>query len=387
MTSAWFGQVKAWPVSEVAARLGLPVETRGTDVSFPCPACRKARRHAKGADRRLAAKVVHGGAGWWCEPCGERGDAVELAALVVTGKAKPGPAEWLEVRRECAALGLCAADPTDTRGRPARRYVPPPPEAWLTEKAPKRAPSAEVSALWGACERLDAAPAWDDGGRWCGDARAYLSARGFDVPRLAALDVARILPPEERHAWPEWWPASWSRTWRVAVPLYAPGGELVALQARAVVPEDRKTTNPKGASIGGAFFADAGGLEVLRRKWRGPSVALVEGLTDFLAAAQLAAGIEAARRPAVLGLVAGSAKSLSSLSPWVGCRLVVLTDNDATGDRYAGEVTAALPGVRGVRVRLKPLGGKRADLSDYLKRHPADAVAALTGQEGGTHGG
>jgi predicted RNA-binding Zn-ribbon protein involved in translation (DUF1610 family) len=377
-------QVKAWPVAEVAARFGLPVARRGVDVSFPCPACGKQLRHTRGgADKRQAARVMGAGAEWWCEPCKmksgrKKADAVELAAFVVTGKAKPFGAEWLEVRRECAARGLCEPPPADTKPLVARaRYVPPPPAP--KHEAPKPPPPDEVKALWGACERLEAVPAWDTNGRWCGDVRAYLAARGYDVPRLAALDAARVLPPEKRHAWPGWWPGSWSRTWRLAVPLYGPGGELVALQARAVVEADRKTTNPRGASISGTFFADAGGLEVLRGTWRGPSVALVEGLTDFLAAAQLAADLEPSRRPAVLGLVAGSARALGALTPWRGWRLVVLTDNDEAGDRYAAEVREALPGARGHRVRLPPLvKGQRADLADYLKHAPAKALEALT---------
>lgn len=394
MTSAWFAQVKAWPVAQVAARFGLPVLERGADASFPCPVCRKVVRHSKGLGAAAleraprAAKVVHGGAGWWCEPCGATGDAAALAAALVAGAVKPATAEgWAEVRRECAALGLCEADSSDPRAPTARRYEPPAPELRASVEL-ERLPAAEVAALWGACSRLEAVPGWDDGS-WCGAAREYLAGRGLEVATLAAIDAARILPPVARHAWPSWWPSSWVRSWRVAVPLYGAGGELVALQARAIEPADPKTRNPLGAGVvTGTFFADAGGLEVLRGTWAGPSVAVVEGLTDFLAAAQLAAGLEAHRRPAVLGIVAGSARALAGVKLTALCRLVVLTDNDDTGERYFREVAAALPRLEGFRVRLKPLDGKRADLGDYLKHHPALAVAALThGAKGGAHGG
>lgn len=381
----WFAQVKAWSVAEVAARFGRPVQRRGLDVSFPCPACGKERRHTKGPDQRAAAKVGNEG-GWWCEPCGARGDAVNLAAVCVTGRLKPAsPEGWREVRRECAALGLCEADPRDATAPTGRKYEPPPLELRV-EQAPARAPTAEVLALWGVAERLDAVPSWDDGGRWCGDAQTFLAARGFDVSRLASLDVARILPTEGRHAWPGWWPASWSTSWRLAVPLYGLGAELVGLQARAIDGADLKTMNPKGVSIRGGFFADDGGLEVLRGTWSGGAVVLVEGLTDFLTAAQLAADLEPNRRPAVLGLVAGSAQALATMKLEASCRLVVMTDNDATGEKYFEQVKKALPGLSGVRVRLLPLGDKRADLNDYLRKNPADAAAVLAlGLEGRKH--
>lgn len=388
----WFAQVKAWPVAEVAARFGRPVQRKGPDVSFPCPACGKERRHTKGTDQRAAAKVVNEG-GWWCEPCDAGGDAVSLAAACVTGRLKPAsPDGWREVRRECAALGLCEADPRDTTAPTGRKYEPPPPEL-RTKQTPARAPApaTEVRRLWDASERLGALPVWDgweEDGSWCGDARAFLTARGLSPARLAALDVARILPPAAHHAWPGWWPAWWSTSWRLAVPLYGLGAELVGLQARAIDGADPKTRNPKDVSMGGGFFADASGLEVLRGTWGGGAVVLVEGLTDFLSAAQLAADLEPNRRPAVLGLVAGSAQALATMKLEASCRLVVMSDNDATGEKYFEQVKKALPGLSGVRVRLLPLGDKRADLNDYLRQHPAHALAALTyGMKGGTHGG
>lgn len=387
MTADWFAQVKAWSVAEVAARFGLPVHRQGADVSFPCPACGKTRRHTKGADKRNAAKVV-GDGGWWCEPCEARGDAVTLAAARVTGSLKPVAAEgWREVRRECAALGLCDADPSDPAAPTGRKYQPPPLEL-RAEQAPQRAPAAEVAALWAAASALDAVPSWDEGGRWCGDARVFLADRGLSPARLAGLDVARILPPADGHSWPSWWPSTWSRSWRVAAALYAPGGELMGLQARAIDGVELKTMNPKGANIRGTFFADAGGLEVLRGGGSGRLVVLVEGLTDFLSAAQLAAELELGERPAVLGLVAGSAQALVSARLNV-TRLNVLTDADETGERYFREVVKALPGASGFRVKLRPLeAGRRADLNDYLRQHPAHALAALThGTKGGAHGG
>ena len=130
--------------------------------------------------------------------------------------------------------------------------------------------------------------------------------------------------------------------------------------------------------VSGTFFADAGGLEVLQGTYAGPGLVVVEGLTDYLAAAQLAAELETLRRPAVLGIMAGSSSALTTVSVKAHCRLNVMTDNDTSGDKYFREVAAALPGLNGFRVRLRPLEGKRADLGDWLRHNKNAAMAAMT---------
>lgn len=385
MSAEWFGQVKARPVGEVAAAFGLELIRRGADVSFACPACGKVLRHSKQAGGRRSAKVTPDGGGWWCDPCGAKGDAVTLAALQVTGK--PKPAEWATVRRECAALGLCEADPRDPNAPTARRYTPPVPKPVEAPK-PSRLPVVEVSALWAASSKLDTVP--PSGAEWFDASRVYLATRGLHPGLLAELDLARVLPPANSYAWPAWWPSSWSELWRVTVPLFDASGAMVALQARAIAAtgDGPKTRNPMGAGVvSGTFFADAGGLDVLRGTYAGPGLVVVEGLTDYLAAAQLAAELEPQKRPAVLGIMAGSTSALTTVSVRTHCRLNVMTDNDASGEKYFREVVAALPGLTGFRVRLRPLEGKRADLSDYLRGHKALALAALAhGMEGASHG-
>lgn len=383
--SVWQDQVKARSVSEVLARASIETVRAGSDVSFPCLACGKGKRHTKGgSDKRQAAKVVREGRGFWCEPCGAKGSALDVAALLVVEK-QTGltPDEWGKVRQWSAANGLCEADSREQGAAPRVAYKPPPPRPPAPEL--ERLPVAEVASLWAECSRLDAAPSWAGGMAWCSEARGYLAGRALDVGTLATLDAARIAPPPDRYSWPAWWPSSWSKTWRVAVPLFDAKGVMVAMQARSIVAsEEKKTRNPLGSGVvSGTFFASAGGLEVLRGTYSGPGLVLVEGLTDYLAAAQLAAELEPERRPAVLGVVAGSARSLVATNVKASCRLVVLTDNDEQGERYFREIAAALPELNGFRVRLRPLDGKRADLNDYLRRDKAVAVAALThGLEG-----
>jgi hypothetical protein len=377
----WFAQVNAWGVADVAGRFGLELVAVGADRSFACPVCGKERRHSKGTDKRLAAKAMPNGR-WWCEPCQATGDAVALAAAAVTGSTEPPRERWAEVRRECAALGLCEADPRDPQAAraPPVRYVPPPPRP---TEPPAQLPTAEVAALWAACPRLDAVPSWEFDGAsegWCGEARRYLvEQRGLDVGHLAAVDAARVVPPAAvLEHWPSWWPSTWGRSWRLAVPMYDANGAMVAVQARAVDGNERKTTNPKGQGVtSGAFFASPEGLALLRGTYTGPGLALVEGLTDTLSAVCLVGELERHRRPAVLGLVAGSAKALRAVRVSTSRRVNVLTDNDKDGEKYAEAARAALDR-RVTRVRLKPIEGKRADLNNWLQRDPAVALAAVT---------
>jgi hypothetical protein len=382
----WFAQVRGWGVLEVAARLGREPHRHGADVSFVCPVCAKELRHTKDGTGRRSAKATPDGGGWWCEPCQARGDAVAFAAAVVTGSTEPPRERWADVRRECAALGLCEADPRDTGARaPSVRYEPAPPRP--AAPPPARLPAAEVAALWAACQRLDAVPPWEgaelnaEGSPgWCGAARRFLAGRGFDVGHLAAVDAARVVPPAAvLEHWPSWWGSGWGRSWRLAVPMYDAGGAMVAMQARAIDGTDTpKTRNPRGTgATAGTFFASPEGLELLRGSYAGPGLVLVEGLTDTMSAVCLVAELERHRRPAVLGLVAGSAKALGAVRVSTATRVNVLTDIDEDGEKYAEAARSALDR-RVTRVRLKPIEGKRADLNNWLQRDPAAALAAVT---------
>src|SRR5258708_3596050 len=109
----WFAGVRAQGVVRVAQAFGLQ-RGRGRSLS-PCPACLQPTRHRKTGDERGALGLTSEGQGFRCFQCDTSGDAVTVAALVVTGEPTPGRERWAEVRRACAELGLCDADPRDGR--------------------------------------------------------------------------------------------------------------------------------------------------------------------------------------------------------------------------------------------------------------------------------
>lgn len=101
-----------------------------------------------------------------------------------------------------------------------------------------------------------------------------------------------------------------------------------------------KTLWPTGYAAAGLFFAAGSGLELLRG--RGPTrVVLCEGLTDTLAMALHSA--RAGRHDvAVLGGTSGSWGALSAV-PWPpNVRVVIATDLDPQGERYAETISRHL---------------------------------------------
>jgi hypothetical protein len=365
----WFAQVKAWPVASVAERFGLEVHRRGMDVSFRCPACRKELRHQRTrADKRKAAKVMPGGAGWWCEPCGETGTAVDLAAWLTLGRVPMSGDEWAAVRRSCASLGLCEGE----SGPVGRLHFPP---ARPPEPLPAWPVRGEVMTLWSASTPLTTATTWSR------EAWSALETRGFNVHLLAKLDACRVLP--ERFEWPQWWPSGWSTTWRLVVPAWNEHGELVSLHARAIAAAQLKTRWPKGCSASGLLFADPLGVTFLR-EWDTPGalaglefVVIAEGMTDTLKLSVVAERDEST--VAVLGYVAGSARALGRIAWPPSVPVLLAVDDDEVGDHYAAEVRAVLPS--SVRVwRVKPPQGrgqdgkKRGDWSDLDDERAGQAL-------------
>lgn len=353
--TGWLAEVKAGGVARVAAAWGLEPGRPGTGgrSTWQCPACGDLKRHPKRRDKRGAIGPTPDGLGWRCHQCDASGDAVTLAAWLVLDRGRWGAADVAQLRQACADRGLCEGEPGTPRVAPPRPLpAPPPPVA----PAPVRPPAAEVAALWDACERLAAVPSWEGGPAWCGEPRRYLAdARRMDVATLAALDVARILPPPERFTFPTWWPAAWADTWRLVVPAYEPTGELSSIHARAVVPhgEDPKVRWPRGPSAGGLLLACPLGVAFLRGELPAPPpvVVVVEGLTDTLSAVLRCHRF--GRPWPVLGVASGSARAFERVRWPSGVVCHVRTDPDATGDRYAAEVRAALhPTVRCLRMRL-----------------------------------
>jgi hypothetical protein len=343
--SAWADAVKARGVADVAAALGLEVRPRGRSLG-PCPTCQAPRRGTR--DPRGPVGLTADGRGWCCHRCQARGDAVTLAALVAHGTVpeKGDTAGWRAVAACCAARGLCpshetaAPRPGTPRSRPVTASPSPAPPA--PTPAPRRPPEAEVRDVWARC-----LPITEDA-----DVRAWLLEgvkRRIDPPLVAERDLARALPRAgPLPAWCRYRGASWRASGhRVIVPLYGAGGRLESLHARAVAPQTPKdkAASPRDAEVRGLVMADAGGrllLEGAPPPGAG-RVIVAEGVPDFLTWGTHY-GDAAEDAPAVLGVIAGSWTPAIAATIPRGWTVIIRTDLDPAGDKYAETIRASVAG-------------------------------------------
>lgn len=326
----WIEEIKRRGVIEVAEAFGLEL---GPNRSLPCPACGEERRGR--GERRFPVGLRADEQGWRCHRCDASGDAVTLAAWLVTGNPR-AEGQWAEVRRACAERGLCTRDPRDG-GPPVRLRPLPPPRP---PAPPKRPPAEEVAALWDACLPVAEDP----------EVAAWIASRGLDPGDVETRDLARALP--EGHPCPPWARAR-GATWaesghRLIVPMRAPGGAVESLHARRVRGgEGSKGLSPAGATVGGLVMADPLGLLMLSRDPEGAAMVrrvglvVAEGVPDFLTWGTRYSDADE-EAPAVVGVISGSwNEALARLVP-DGAKVAIRTDPDEAGRKYETEIAATL---------------------------------------------
>lgn len=281
----------------VAERLGMQ---RAKNRKWtPCPAC--------GYDGPRPAVVL--GRGFWCARCDARGDVYDLVAFKLRGRRVDRDPDTYRAVREWLD------------GGPALR-----PSAVRDYKPPSRVPEHELAAALSSCT-----PATKAAERHAG-LRAFLARRG-----LTGNVYAGLMPAWFRS---EWWP--YGQEAPLVVPAYNGHGQLRGLQGRDIRPPERvrvKTRWPRGHDASGLLFADpVSGRPLLRGIGDGPrDVVIVEGLTDYLWAAQ-----EASPDLAVLGVASGSASALRLVSFPPHARITIGTHADPAGDAYAQSIADAL---------------------------------------------
>ena len=216
------------------------------------------------------------------------------------------------------------------------------------EPAP-RPPRAEVGALWAAC-----APVLDDP-----EVSAWLAGRAIPPDRVELHDLARAIPRGARvPRWATCQRVPWSAHHRLVTRAWGATGAAESLHARAVgdLPEGlRKGLWPiAGAeSVRGLVLADGWGRQILTTGgrpdgWAGDLV-VAEGLPDFLSWATSSSDADSTA-PAVLSVTAGGWTAEIGARVPSGTRVVIATDHDAAGNKYAATVAATFQG-RKVEVR------------------------------------
>jgi hypothetical protein len=179
---------------------------------------------------------------------------------------------------------------------------------------------------------------------------AFLARRGLDAAEVERREIAWALRPgAELPAWARFRGRPWTLSGhRLIVGLVDANGDLMSVQARSVlvdVPKGEKAANPAGVDLRGLVMADARGLALLKGIAPLPrEVWIAEGVPDFLTLAINWPADSSA--PAVFGIAEGCwTPELAARVP-MGAKVVLMTDHDANGDRYAAAIKETLAGRR-----------------------------------------
>jgi hypothetical protein len=187
-------------------------------------------------------------------------------------------------------------------------------------------------------------------------AAAWCESRKIDPRTVARLDLARFVPADAG-ALPAWATTAKGQSypaagWPLAVPMFDATGAARSIRWRAL---DGRSPKTLGSRSAGCVFANAAALEALRGTAAGLGGAvIVEGESDFLLAASRQPFGPNGAPVAVFGIVSGSlAREWTRKIP--DGSLLVATDDDDQGDKYAAEVVELV----GHRIRLGKLRAER----------------------------
>lgn len=323
--------IDALDLATVAAQGGLTA--RGRNSWGPCPICHESRRGKE--DRR--GPLAFNARLWKCHAggCNAGGDAVAMAAALRYGELLGrGDSRWRELLTE---LGGDTPTPlTQRRAVPAQREP---------EPEPTYPPVEDVDALWGCCW-----PLLDGEVSPVGQVHAFIRSRALDPAMLQHRDVVRVLRPGFT---PEWMPHLGHTTHRLVVPMFDHTGRRRSLRFRSLSRDVKvKALPPTGFNIGGLVMADpmaqsllTGDLGVGSTLWDN-RIVVTEGEPDFWTwaanDARWFAEADTGRTYAVFGIVAGSwTPAIADRIP-TGTTVIIRTDHDEAGDKYANIVTTTL---------------------------------------------
>jgi 5S rRNA maturation endonuclease (ribonuclease M5) len=307
--------------ADVCRRLGLldkPARDSARYVIVRCPV------HGGRKPSCSVFVAPDGLLGWDCKVCGEGGDVLRLVAKV---RHLDDKLEFPAVKKTAAELAHVdlAAPPRPRELQPAPPSQPPP----LEDVARLLRQSARVDSITGQVAR-------------------WLRSRGLDPEGCSRL--ARAMRGHGPR-WARYQGRSWADLgYRLLLPVYDAVGALRSVRARLVTGGDvPKSLPPSGHSTAGLVLANRGAVAMLRGGEKGPParVVIAEGEPDYLTwASRLPAGAWA-----VLGLP-GSGAWTAALAARIpsGSEVVIRTDPDAAGDRYAERVREDLGGRCAVRV-------------------------------------
>ncbi len=276
-----------------------------------------------------------------CFACELAGDGFHLVAAV---HQLDCTRDWVEVMALTAeALGLCEiADEVRNGREPSGERKPPPEPTPEPEKV--YPPELEVLRLWG-----DAGFVNEDR-----EASACLVARKIDPDIVTVKDLARVIRKDQ--ALPRW--ARYrgkdeeARTWietghRLLLPVYDHQGQHRSVRAwRVRNGASPKRLPPSGHKQQGLVLANREAVRMLQGEHAPVRLVVSEGEPDWTCWAVRYSG-------PVVGIGSGSWTPEFAAKVPLGSQVLVRTDVDDAGDKYARQVIESLKG-RCVINRLQP---------------------------------
>lgn len=256
-----------------------------------------------------------------CHACGARGDALSLIAGVYR----------LDVRRHfpevlSIAAGLAGISLAEPRIRPPAPSLPP-----IEERT--YPPPGEIEALARAC-----VPVTEDR-----EVSRWLASRGLAAEEVARLGLAMALVPGAPRlpGFAAYRGRPWTETGhRLIFPMWDHEGAPRSVRACRVVDGDSpKRLPPAGYRAHGLLLAEPRAVAMLAGSTRFDRLCVVEGEPDYLTHA-----LRQSPDKATIGLVAGAWSAAFAQRIPSNTRIVIRTDHDPAGDKYAEDVSRSLRG-------------------------------------------
>lgn len=264
-----------------------------------------------------------------CHGCGETGDALSLVAI----------ASGLDLRRDFRSVLRRAAEfagrsLTGLDDRPSRAPRSPRPRRLIAPAAERPyPPSDELAALLATTVDVSEVRRGS----------AMLLRRGFDVERVDDTRLARALPiGAALPSWATYGGRPWTMTGhRLVLPVVDAVGVVRSVRAwRVTEGTTPKRLPPAGHRASGLVLADEFATAMLRGTYAARRVVIAEGEPDFLAAVLGWGHVLAAK----LGIWSGAWSDDVAARIPSGAEVLICTDADEAGDRYADVVWRSLRG-------------------------------------------
>lgn len=320
---SWVDNFKLIPISTLAENLGYKTNSKRIKT---CPACgaQRTRNDKRGPVRYYSNEYGHR---WQCYACSIRGDGLDFVSYALFNTpAKELGSKFSELRTWQEGGNFVAAP------------------AQSTPVEPNYPPQDEVLSVINACVPMP----------HCKDKEvlAFLQKRGLDpsktlagvaCPRFPYKSLTRTKRSNGR-LFP-WWSSYYALNFPILIPAFNHKAHLVSFQGRSISSDQRKSTCPVGYDTANSFFLNLPARQFLQKTLTPDTIWIVEGEMDFLVLAQHPG-------ETVIG-IRNSAVSHLQLMPWRPWQQVIIaTDNDDVGNRYADKIRKLVKPAKPYRTNL-----------------------------------